>query len=220
MDRVWYIKNLDFLAGIPNEEIMRLAGSAEDTRHTSRALLYTPHMDEMRLFLVKEGEVSLYHTRDGKRFVFDVIGPGTLFGNIGMQSTPLSHFAEAADGTRICAFSSQDFQRIIAAYPVVMMRALSMLGTRLEDYEKKLAENLVDAKEKVLHEIARYEKKRASRFLEWFSGDASARQLTHEHLAKLTGLNRVTVTRAMNDLQAENKVSVDDHGKIVIHNGL
>ncbi len=214
MDRIWYIKNLDFFAGIPKEEIMRLASSAEDTRHANRALLYSPHMQETRLFLVKEGEVSLYHSRDGKRFVFDVMGPGTLFGNVGMQEAPLSHFAEAAEGTRICAFSSQDFQRIIAAYPIVMMRALSTLGNRLEDYEKKLAENLVDAKEKVLHEIERYEKKRVSRFLEWFSGDTSMRQLTHEYLAKLTGLNRVTVTRAIHDLQTSGKVYVDGDGKI------
>lgn len=220
MDRIWYIKNLDFFAGIPKEEIMRLASSAEDTRHTSRALLYSPHMQETRLFLVKEGEVSLYHTRDGKRFVFDVMGPGTLFGNVGLQDTPLSHFAEAAEGTRICAFSSDDFQRIISAYPIVMMRALSTLGNRLEDYEKKLAENLVDAKEKVLHEIERYGKKRAPRFLEWLSNDSTERQLTHDHLAKLTGLNRVTVTRAIHDLQLENKIRIDDEGKIVIHNGV
>lgn len=220
MDRVWYIKNLDFFAGIPKEEIMRLANSAEDTRHTDRALLYSPHTDETRLFLVKEGEVSLYHTRNGKRFVFDVMGPGTLFGNVGMQNVPLSHFAEAAEGTRICAFSSYDFQRIIAAYPIVMMRALSTLGNRLEDYEKKLAENLVDAKEKVLHEIARYEKKRMPRFLEWFSDKPVDHQLTHEYLAKLTGLNRVTVTRAIHELQTENKIIVGSDGKIVVHTGV
>ncbi|TAK04799.1 Crp/Fnr family transcriptional regulator [Patescibacteria group bacterium] len=218
MDRIWYIKNLDIFAGIPREEIMKLAGSAEDTRHVSRALLYSPHMHETRLFLVKEGEVSLYHTRDGKRFVFDVIGPGTLFGNVGFQDAPLSHFAEAVEGTRICAFSSHDFQRIIAAYPVIVMRALSTLGNRLEDYEKKLSETLVDAKGKILHEIQRYEKKRMPRFLERFSSAAAERRLTHERLAHLTGLNRVTVSRAIRDLQTEGKVGVDQDGKIIIHN--
>ncbi len=220
MDRVWYIKNFNLFAGIPKEEIMRIAASANDERHNSRALLYTPHDQETRLFLVKEGEVSLYHVKDGKRFVFDVMGPGTLFGNVGMQEGSLSHFAEAAEGTRICTFSSADFQQIISAYPVVMMRAFSSLAHRLEDYETKLGETLSDAKEKILHEIERYEQKRTPKFLEWLSGEATKRQLTHEHLAKLTGLNRVTVTRAIHDLQAEGEIDVDEHGKIVIHNSL
>ncbi len=220
MDRIWYIKNLDIFAGIPSEEIMRIAQAAQDTRHDSRALLYSPHLQETRLFLVKEGEVSLYHTRGGKRFVFDVMGPGTLFGNVGLQDNHLSHFAEAAPGTRICAFTPEDFQRIIAAHPVVMMRALATLGNRLEDYEKKLAENLVDAKEKILHEIQRYEKKRTSRFLQWVASESAARPLTHDYLAKLTGLNRVTVTRAMLELQKSGQISLDKQGQIVIHSDL
>ena len=136
------------------------------------------------------------------------MGPGTLFGNIGFHEGPLTHSAEAAPGTRICAFLSEDFQRIIAAYPIVMMRALSTLGNRLEDYERKLADTLVDAKEKVLNELRRYQHKRTSKFLERFIGEPSTSPLTHERLAKLTGLNRVTVTRAIHDLQMEGKISV------------
>jgi len=199
---------------------MRIAASASDQRHNGRALLYTPRDLETRLFLVKEGEVSLYHVKDGKRFVFDVMGPGTLFGNIGLQEGSLSHFAEAANGTRICTFSSREFQRIISAYPVVMMRAFSSLAHRLEDYETKLGETLSDAKEKILHEIERYEQKRIPRFLEWLADEPTKRQLTHEHLAKLTGLNRVTVTRAIHDLQVERKIDINEGGKITVHSTL
>lgn len=67
---------------------------------------------------------------------------------------------------------------------------------------RKLAQTLVDAKEKVLGEIERCARKHATR------------HLTHDRLAKLTGLNRVTVTRTLRDLQEAGRVSLDESGRV------
>ena len=63
-------------------------------------------------------------------------------------------------------------------------------------------------------------KKRTSRFLQWVASESAARPLTHDYLAKLTGLNRVTVTRAMLELQKSGQISLDKQGQIVIHSDL
>lgn len=208
MDKVWYIQNLDVFEGIPKEEIMRLSKCARDETTENKTLLYVPNEDQPNIYLVKSGEVSLYHTRDGKRSVFDVVGPGGLFGNFSTDSQLSTHFAEAIAGTRTCRFSVEDFLNIVSAHPQVMLRTLSRLSERISDYEQKMSSNSAIAKEKILQELERYRGKRNNSFFGNLFED-NGLKLTHEKIAQLTGLNRVTVTRALQELRDDGKITID-----------
>lgn len=207
-NKCWYIKNLDILEGIAPEEIMSLCENVKDETYDSKLMLYTPKDLEQRIFLVKKGEVHLFHTRNGRRFVFDVIGPGGLFGNFNEKELHLSHYAEAMSGTRVCMFPVKEFLKVISKHPEVMMKTLSILSDRIRDYEQKLSLQGADAKQKVLSELRRYQEKKDKPFL----GGVFTRgkvKLTHEKLGQLTGLNRVTVTRALQDLSQEGWIEVN-----------
>lgn len=206
-NKTWYIRNLDIFEGIPKEEIMQISQQVREEVFPARTTLYSPHELTQQIFLVKEGEVHLYHTRDGKRTIFDVAGPGTLFGNFDPTKVNLNHFAEARPGTRICIFSVEDFLKIVSAYPEVMLRTLKHLSARLADYEEKIASTSADAKQKIMTELKRYKEKR----FKSFDGTRSDEHfsLTHEQIAHLTGLNRVTVTRTLHELEKEGYVAID-----------
>jgi len=215
MEKVWYISHIDVFEGIPDMEIMRLAERAQDQRCISATQLYTPHDGQDRnVFILKEGEVVLYHSVDGKKTTFDVIGPGSLFGNFLPNTETVSHYAEALPGSRICTLSPEDFQKVIAAHPEVLVRLLKKLSARLHDYEQKLRLDMSSAKEKVLGELKRYTKKKRNPF-SMFKTDAPL-ALTHEKIAELTGLNRVTVTRTLKLLKLQGDIDVDEHGRIVL----
>lgn len=209
MDKLWHIQNLDIFEGIPKEEIMRISDCVRDVTHPSRALLYTPHELQDRIYLVKQGEVHLYHTRDGRRFVFDIVGPGGLFGNFTEQAAAPAHFAEAAPGTRICIFPVAEFLRIVAARPEATLRLMRRLSERIADYESKLAMAMGDAKSKILSELHRYRAKNKRTFLGQLLVPRGGMPLTHERIAQMTGLNRVTVTRALQDIERDGHVAFD-----------
>lgn len=215
MEKVWYISQIDIFEGIPEGEIMRIADHMQDRRCTAATQLYTPHDGQDRnVFILKEGEVVLYHSVDGKRTTFDVIGPGSIFGNFLPGTVTVSYYAEALPGSRVCILSSQDFQRVIAAHPDVLMRLLKRLSSRLHDYEQKLRLDMGSAKEKVLGELKRYIRKKRNPF-SLFTADAPL-ALTHEKIAELTGLNRVTVTRTLKLLKLQGDIDSDEQGRIIL----
>src|SRR3989344_4066829 len=215
MEKVWYISHIDVFEGIPDTEIMQIAEKVQDHRCTSPMHLYSPHDGlDRNVFLLKEGEVVLYHSRDGKRTIFDVLGPGSLFGNFLPNAEGATHYAEALPGSRICILTPGDFQKVVAKHPEVLTRLLQKLSSRLHDYEQKLKLDTGSALEKVLGELRRYTRKKRNPFA-LLSKDAPL-ALSHEKIGELTGLNRVTVTRALNLLKLRGDIEVDEHGRIVL----
>lgn len=209
MEKVWYLSQIDIFQGIPEREIMELASRARDRRCTCRTHLYGPHDDEDRqVYILKEGEVVLYHSREGKRIIFDVLGPGTVFGNFLSDLPNTSHFSEALPGSRVCTLTTEDFQRVIAVHPEIIFRLLTKLSQRLKDYEERLKLDMGSARERVVGELHRYRRKKLNPFSRVF-GFSTPLYVTHEKLAELTGLNRVTVTRTLKLLEEEGRISVD-----------
>lgn len=209
MEKVWYLSQVDIFQGIPEREIMALAQKAHDRRCSCRTHLYGPHdREDRQVYILKEGEVVLYHSREGKRVIFDVLGPGTVFGNFLPDLPSTSHFAEALPGSRVCTLTTGDFQRVVAAHPEIVLRLLTKLSQRLRDYEERLKLDMGNAREKVISELHRYRRKKINPFSRVL-GFSTPLYVTHEKLAELTGLNRVTVTRTLKLLEEEGRISVD-----------
>lgn len=215
MNKLNYISNLDILAGIPSEEIMQLCTQVRDETFDVRYVLYTPTDQLKHIYLVKKGEVLLYHMHNGRKSIFDTILPGDVFGNFSTAEYEAGHFAEATGGTRVCTIPVSDYLKLMGAYPEVMLRTIQTLSDRLHDYESKISMCPVPAKDKVLQELGRYSKKRRQSLLQKLT--QSEVKLTHQKIADLTGLNRVTVTRALQELSADGFVAYNEEtGGIVI----
>lgn len=213
-DKVCHICRFDLFDGIPEDKIKTLATGARDLTYDSKYLLYTRGEELNRVYVVKNGEVLLYHMHNGRRTVFDVLGPGDLFGNFSTRPLKVEHFAEVTPGTRVCSFPVDEVLAVLKEHPEAMLQTLRVLSERLADYEEKISLCTVDAKDKVYKELIRYQAKK-NRSLFGKDEDAPIK-LTHQKIAHLTGLNRVTVTRAIHALQGEEKILLDDNGAIVI----
>lgn len=201
----WHLTNVDLFEGIPPEDIAKLCDQVKDHVYETKTLLYMPKDFLDRIYVVKSGEVQLYHLFDGRRTVFDTLTAGDVFGNFSTKPILSSHFAEVAPGTRISHFPVNEFLKLVSANPEVMLRALRILSERLNDYESKISMCPQPAKDKVVKELNRYHEK--------VTGEkelAHGMKLTHQKIANLTGLNRVTVTRALQDLSKEGKISYDE----------
>jgi len=215
MDKAWYITQLDVFDGISDMEIMQIAEKALEHRCDSHKQIYSPHdKNDQYVYMLKEGEVVLYHSQNGKRRIFDVLGPGSIFGNFIPASASSSHFAEALPGSRYCSLPVNDFQKVVSAHPEVLMRMLQKLSARLQDYEHKLRMDMGSATEKVLGELQRYQKKKRNPFSLLAKDPPLA--MSHEKIAELTGLNRVTVTRSLKLLKMQGDIDIDPKGLILL----
>ena len=204
----WRICHADVFEGVEAGDLTSLGACTRDSMYKRAFSLYTRGEELTHVYVVKEGEVLLYHLQDGKRAVFDVMGPGDLFGNFSRTPLKVGHFAEATPGTRICKFPVDELLRTLQDHPETMLRTLRLLSERLADYELKIGLCTEEAKEKVYKELLRYQKKTQQ--------EGEPIKMTHQKLAHLTGLNRVTVTRALHTLIDEARVQVNDDGAFVV----
>lgn len=215
MDKAWYVSHLDVFEGISDDEMMKIAEQAVEHRCSAAKHVYGPHDGlDRQVFMLKEGEVVLFHSEGGKRRIFDVLGPGSIFGNFFPSAPDVLHYAEATPGSRYCVLSVEDFQKVTAAHPEILTRLLHKLSERLHDYEEKLHVDAKSAAERVLAALHRYRRKKRNPFA--FLSKDPPLALSHEKIAELTGLNRVTVTRAIKLLKLRGDVAIDDNGRIAL----
>ncbi|PIZ70618.1 hypothetical protein COY07_06395 [Candidatus Peregrinibacteria bacterium CG_4_10_14_0_2_um_filter_43_11] len=203
----WALKNLNLYENIPEEEFCTIAPNATDKKYEKNAHVYTPHEPDGRIYMVHRGEVILYHAKEGKRSVFDTLGPGSVFGSFDPENPTPNHFAVTTKETILCTTPVEEFLKIISHHPEAMLRLMQKMAIRIHDYEQKIKNNIEVASERVYQELSRLkEKKQRS-----ISGRTMPipLQATHEQIAELTNLNRVTVTRSIQQLKKQGLIRIE-----------
>lgn len=210
-DKLWYVKQVDLFNGIKESEIMQIADKMVERKCSKKEILYTPFELTNSVYILKKGEVTLYNSHLGKRLIIDVLKPGSIFGNITFQPEKSTHFAEVTEDAYMCIFPMEDFMRIVAAKPNIMLNLLNIMSDRIRGYEKRMKSGLYDAKEKIIHQLQLIRDKKDNLIGRMIP---KTRKITHEKLAQYTGLSRETVTRAITALRKEGLIHIDDQGVI------
>ncbi|MBT6068378.1 Crp/Fnr family transcriptional regulator [Candidatus Peregrinibacteria bacterium] len=205
-EQIWYLKQVDLFRGMSDKEIKRIGAKMTEKKCVKKEIIYTPFDETNSVFILKQGEVTLYHSYRGKKLIMDTLKPGSIFGNIHFEPQKHTHFAEVTENAHICILEVDDFMNILHSRPDLMIRLLRDMSERLRKYERKLKGGLYDAKEKIVHQLELRECK-GGLLKKIFRKEC---KITHEKLAQLTGLSRETVTRALNALKKEGLISTKD----------
>ncbi len=210
-----YMFLFDLFDTIPEEEKSHIAQSLQGNTLQKGTTIYSPHEELSKIYLLKQGEVILYHSHEGKTETFDTLAPGALFGNFQLDPQKPSHYAEATRDSMLCAFTTEDFSNILSKRPDLTMKFIEKMANRISDYERRFKNSLYTAKFRIYDELKRLrDKKNNSFFGKLFDKQVPIR-LTHEEIAKITGLNRVTVTRSLKELKQEGLVSVNPESGVI-----
>lgn len=211
--KLWYLKNYNVFQGIPLSDLKKVATGAKIKECKSECSLYAPYDATDNVYILKRGEVSLYHEKDGQRYVFDTLGPGSVFGSINSDAKKYGHFAMGGPGTCVCIFPIDEFLALIAKYPEATLKLMKHMSQKIIEYQVQFHNTQSRAEELVLHELERMYMKRQQNFIGKFI--ERPLRLTHKHIAELTGLNRVTVTRSMKKLQELGAIQQDSRTGII-----
>lgn len=209
-----YLREVDIFKGLAQEELEALFRGVMVQECVPGTVFFTPEDPTERLFVLKIGQVELYRlTPSGKRLVTRRIGPGTVFGEMGLLGQSMHGcFAEALENSLVCTATRENILRLFQQRPEVGLRMLEPLGSRLKLLEERL-EQAVFSPVKV----------RVANFLlanlDQVTGMVAG--FTHAEIGDTIGTLRQTVTQALNEMQGAGLVEVG-HKRIRVldHQGI
>lgn len=202
------LKDIDIYEGISDEEIVCIAKNSHDKELKKKNLIYSPYEDNTNIYVLKKGEVHLYHFVNEKKVVFDILTPGAVFGCFNPAEKRHTHFAECTRDAFLCVTPVKEFLMIVAEKPEMMLRFMQKIAARLKEYEQKLEVSTGSAADKIMYEISRIKGKRSKNFFGKIFNIPL--RITHEELSYVTGLNRVTITRTLKELKKEKRLKIDE----------
>ncbi len=211
--KIALLSELEIFADLPAEDIDRLLNQSTMAHIPKGRILSPAEMDEV-LFILKKGRVQLYRlSSDGKKFVIDVLGPGSVFGECVLTGQRLSGaFVETLEDSVLCVLHRSDLERLILAAPRVGVRLLEILGRRIYELEERLEEM---AFKRVPSRLAALLLRLAAREGNPVEG------YTHQDLADMIGTYRETVTQTLNEMKQQGLIEVGrKHVRILDVEGL
>ena len=138
----WSIKKTGLFQRLADEVVEKIAPRFRERRYKKGDQVFGPADVEGKMYILKEGEVKLYElTFDGKKFVLEVLGPGSIFGDLTLapHTTPMvRHFAECSEPSSLCVIPKDEFLKILRKFPDLALRFIETLAERLNRAEFRL----------------------------------------------------------------------------------
>ncbi len=203
--KLWYLKNFNLLEGVPEREMQAIAARTSMSQLRKSGVIYFPEAQAKNIYFLKTGHVKIVRLSvEGREAILDVVGPGEIFGELGLADEPEEEYveiAEALDDVLICAMSKDDFLALLKKNPELNLRMLKFIGLKLRKVESRV-EDLIfkSVRERVITFLLR--------FAEAF-GKIKDRRITvpkflsQDEIAHLTGASRQTVATILNELREE-----------------
>ncbi len=168
-------------------------------------VFYTPDAPAEVLFILKKGEVGVSRmSSDGRKLMIDTLGPGTIFGEMGIVGQRMhENEAEALTECLICVMSRLDVEELLLADPRVAIRLMQTLSARLTRAEARLEEMAFKGVPSRLASLLL----RLSVDTDW-RGRPILTGLTHQQLAELAGTSRETVTLSLNTFKSNGLIEI------------
>jgi CRP-like cAMP-binding protein len=198
--RSWFLRRLNLFEGMSDQEIEEVSHMLRQQH--CRAGQPIVDRDGEHIYLLKEGQVRLYRlSADGQETTTAVLRPGQLFNLGGMIGEPGVTQAEAVTASVVCDASAGHFMGVLARHPLLMARVTMTMARQIFQLEETI--------ERMTQHSAR--ERVAAVLLDLVEGaDPSAAgeiTLNQVQIAKLAGLTRESVARALSSLRDDGIVS-------------
>jgi CRP/FNR family transcriptional regulator, cyclic AMP receptor protein len=213
VDKILLLRNCTLWSEISEEEFEQLNLIHNFIEANKGAYIYFEAFNHNKLYFLKEGHIKIgYINEEGKEITKDIIGQGDIFGQVTLEKDNLNgEFAQAykAD-VSLCAFTIDDFQKLLQKRPELALRYSKQVGTKLRHIESRLV-NLLnkDVKTRLLNFL--WQLSQHNMLQNMPDGICIPNYLTHEDIANLIGSSRQTVTTMINELNNEQVISYDRH---------
>jgi CRP/FNR family cyclic AMP-dependent transcriptional regulator len=207
-DKWLLIRNYDLWAHLTDEEYEELNIVHNFIETPKGDYIYFEAFHHNKLYFVKEGFIRIgYIDNSGREVIKEIINKGELFGQVTLEKDSLNgEFAQAyKNKVSLCAFSIEDFQKLLEKKPALALKYSKQVGSKLKRYENRLL-NLLnkDVKTRLLNFLWQLAQKHVG---PTSNSTCIPNFLTHEDIANLIGSSRQTVTTLFNELAADGLIT-------------
>jgi CRP/FNR family transcriptional regulator, cyclic AMP receptor protein len=207
-EKIWYLKQIDWLSQLTAEEAERLESRAVMRRFKKGEIVYFPQESGETVLLLAAGRVKLKSvTPDGKEAILAFIEEGELFGELALlDGLPRGEFAETVLDSQIIAIPASALQAVMHDRPDVAVGITRLVGLRRRRIQNRLQNILFRSnRERLTHLLLELVETHGVRDdAHWQIGI----RLSHQDLASLIGATRESVTLILGQLQLEKLIRV------------
>lgn len=207
--KLWYLKKIDLLDRLPDEEIEKLSEMTSMEEVSESQPIYFPGERSDMIYLLKKGRVKISRrTPDGQKITVALLGPGEIFGELSLtDEQQRDTVAETVEKSLVCAVSRDQFQEFLADNPELAFNLTKLMGDRRREIESKI-ESLIfkDAPASLAHILYDLFDNHSTE-----NGDEDSRpriSFSHQEIADLAGLTRPTTTNLLNEFQEEGLIEL------------
>lgn len=209
--KVFCLRKVDLYQNIPEERFIKIAEEARDSYIAPQEIVYTEADKDTAIYILKEGEIELFREQNGKKIVIETLFPGDVFGDFGLKK--YTHSAKTTKKSYLCRTPLCEFLKVMQSFPETMLHLMQVLAERTHEYEEKIASLSSPAKDQLFFVIQNLFYKHKKNIL--FRLFPIPFKISHQILANKTGLNRVTVSKLMKELQDEGKISINEFSRSI-----
>jgi len=200
---VSFLREVELFSGLTDEEIHHLADLTTTRRFGRNSVIILAEEEGDDFFLIREGQVkvSIVH-EDGREIILSFLGPGKVFGELSLlDGRPRSANVIALEATELITLSRSHFIGLIHKHPHIATAMLAELASRLRSTDFQISDlALCNVTNRVSKTILRLVMDQG---VETEEGVLLKRRPTHQHLARMAGTTRETVTRVISRLEKE-----------------
>jgi CRP-like cAMP-binding protein len=194
-------------AELDADQLERLLAASRAEEVEPGRVLYHRGEAARHFFIVLEGRVRLsVFSLGGEEKVIEILGPGRLFGEVGMfiESGSYPVTCVAASRARIARISNRDYLQILRECPDTCLRMLGHLASRLTRHVQQIEDATLDpATDRLVHLIE-------SRMPEDHEGPVEVRfDESRQELASFLSMKPETLSRVLRTLTASGAIVVD-----------
>jgi len=214
----WYVQASRMLQHLDERTIDSMARQSAMATYHPGELLHEAGEPMASVSFISSGRVKVYRTsKEGKQQTITILGPGDAFGEIGMVDPAVQDlYVEALEEVVVCRTSRDAFLALASRDPALALRLAEAMGEKLNEARERIADFAFrDVQGRVANLVLAF-LERERRLTSDPARDRIRPGLSHRELAEMIGTRRESVTLALNALQREGVIRVEDRQLIVV----
>ncbi len=130
--RLSSMREVELFRDIDPAELQIIAEKMQEQSFENREVVFREGDPGDRLFILLQGTMHVYVTRESKVITYNRLQPGECFGEMALiENVPRSATVQAEAPSMCLTLSRQDFLELLNNYPLVVLRLMQVLVPRL-----------------------------------------------------------------------------------------
>lgn len=147
MEVILALKSTPLFKDVPGEGLKRLSDFVQEKDVEAGEVIFREEDLGEEMYLVRDGQVNVYHEHGESRTPLQIVGPGGYFGEMAIiDDLPRSATALAEARTSLLVLHKSDFRTAILDYPDIAFEIFREFTRRLRNADLRYRKLLEEAR--------------------------------------------------------------------------